>query len=191
MTEQRRRAQLRKMLGARPLRFSRWMQRIRQQQKPVGERCIFGRRHRRLPSAVGMTAGEDPSPGQRAQCGDRLADPFAILCRLRRKRRTMRSQPAVRQIVTQNKIALGRELFRDRFQQRSVAVRSRAMRDRQSIARSRLRRMKPAPYRFRFKESRRQFRLSPTPSAGRRRSIARSANKERTRADRLRIRPRP
>lgn len=162
------------MTGTKLLRLARRMQRIRQKQQRIGERGIFRRGHRRLTPAIGVPARKYASSRKFAKRADRPADAFPIPGRLRRKWRTMRARPPVRQIESQHHISRSLELPGDRLEQRRLRVRSRAMRDREPVARRRRRLMQPASYGLRLKEFRRQFRLSPTPSGVRPRSIARS-----------------
>jgi len=134
VSKKRGRSQLIKVFRAKLPRLVRRMQRIRQQQQPVGERRILRRGHARLTPAIRVPAREYAARRQFTKRAYGLADAFAIARRLRRKRRTMRARPPIGQIESQRQVSCGRELRGDRSKQRRFAIGSRAMCDREGVA---------------------------------------------------------
>src|SRR5580700_5355888 len=110
------------------------MQRIGEQQQCVGNVGLFRREHGRLPASVGMAAEEDFLSADFSQCFHGAAQSFAIALSLRWTWWTFRTLLAKRKIAAQRHDARVRKGFRDRFEQRSVTIAARPVRDHQAAA---------------------------------------------------------
>ena len=134
MHEQAGRAQIRQMLNAKLLRLARRMQRIGKQQQSGHQLRLRGAKHRRLPPAIGVAAQKNSARHILAQSRNRIAQTRAIAFRIARKRRAGSPLLAKGQIAAQNDVAMSGKSFAERHQQRSSAIRARAMRQDQSVA---------------------------------------------------------
>lgn len=133
-------AQLRKMRGARLLRFIRRMERVRQQEQRIRNRLVLGCQHAGLPAAVGVPAQKQANRMAVARGGlpndlYRAPQSRAVL-RTIAERRTVRARLAERQIAAQHHDAGRGECLGHGDQQRRVAVGSCAMGEHERVRQS-------------------------------------------------------
>lgn len=134
VNEQRRRPQLIKVRRAKPVRFARRMQRVGEQHQSICQTRVLGRGHSCLAPSIGMAPEKHPPGCKLPQRFCRASDAFAIARRLRRVRRSTAPFLPVREIEAQNQRPRLRKSLGDGFDQRRLAIRPGAMRDRQRIA---------------------------------------------------------
>ena len=151
------------------LRLVRWMQRIGEQQQRIGNVGLFRGEHGRLPASVGMAAEEDFLSADFSQCFHGAAQSLAVAFGLRWKWWTFRTLLAKWKIAAQRHDARVRKGFRDRFEQRSITVAARAVRDHQTVAVGVFGLMNKSSNQFALKMFQSQFLLFPRRFAGRRR----------------------
>src|SRR4029077_15958292 len=122
------------MLDAKLFRFTRWMQRIRKQEESGNKIGFGGAEHCGLSSTVGVAAQKDPASHIFTQNCNRIAQTRAIAFRIARKRRSSAPLLTEGQIAAQNDVAMDSKSFADRNQQRSIAIRARAVSQDQCVA---------------------------------------------------------
>src|SRR5258708_3243708 len=122
------------MLGAELVWFAGRGQRIRQQQETSGLSRLFWAEHAGLPSTVGEAAEKDTARGYDFDGCDCILQSGAIALGFTRSRRAVGSILTVRQIATQDQGAGFGKSFRQSDQQRSLAIRSSAVSEHESVA---------------------------------------------------------
>ena len=133
MYEQTRRSQVGQMLDSKLFSFTRWMQRVRKQQESGNKIGFGGAEHRRLSSAVGVSAEKDSTRDIFAQSRKCIAQARAIAFCVARKRRASSPLLAEGQIAAEDRVAMSGKSFADRDQKRSSAIRSRAVSEDQCV----------------------------------------------------------
>ena len=132
--EKRRRSQLWKVSSAQLSRFSRRMERIRQQQKTFDQTRIRCQQKRGLAASVGAAAQKGASRKLLFHQRYGAAQPFLIFFCSRRRRRTMWTSLAIWQVAAQDTDSGSDKLFGHGNQQRSVRISAGAMCQHQEVA---------------------------------------------------------
>jgi len=114
MNEQARRAQVRQMLDAELLRFTRRVERVRQQEKARDKIWFAGAEHCCLAPSIGMAAKKDLPVHLLSDYFHRVAQSEAVTFRVSGKWSAGTSILTVRQIATQDRITdLGKRFAKD------------------------------------------------------------------------------
>ncbi|HKM46966.1 MAG TPA: hypothetical protein VJX69_05235 [Terriglobales bacterium] len=122
------------MLDAELFRLTRRVQRVRKQEESGDQLWFGGAEYRRLAATVGVAAEKDPARGTFTQYCNRVVKSGAIAFRIARKRRARAPFLAEGQIAAQDDVAMSGKSFTERHQQRSGAIRARAVGQDQGIA---------------------------------------------------------
>src|ERR1700674_1073285 len=122
------------MLDTELFRFTRWMQGVRKQKESGNKIGFGGAEHRCLASTVRMAAQKDLAGNILTQSCNCVAQAGAIAFRIARKRRSSSPLLAEGQIAAQNDVAMSGKSFAERNQQRSIAIRARAVSQDQGAA---------------------------------------------------------
>jgi hypothetical protein len=126
--------EIREMRGTQLRGTSGRMERVGEQQEPIGESGFGGTEHRCLPSSVGMAAQKYTTGRVPPHGGDGRSEALLIAFRAAARRWPVRAQLAKGKIAAEDGEPRGAEGIRQRGEQRSVAVRSRAVGEDKAIA---------------------------------------------------------
>ncbi len=103
------------------------MQRIRQQEQPIDQSRLGGNQHAGLTSSIGNAAEKGPSCKLLLHELDGPPQSGLIMLGIGRGRRPMRTPLAIGEVTTKGVQPGGGELFRQRNQQRRIAIAARAV----------------------------------------------------------------
>jgi hypothetical protein len=123
------------MLNAKLFGLARRVQGVRKQEESRYQRWFGGTEYCGLASTVGVATEKNPACRSFPQNGDRIPQTRTIAFRVaRRKRRSGPPLLAEGQIAAQNHVAMSGKRFAERYQQRSSAIRARAVSQDQRVA---------------------------------------------------------
>jgi len=129
MNEERRSFKLRKMGGTQLLRLARRVQRIGEQQEPVGESRIFRSQHTGLPAAIRDAAEPELAWMLFPEFQQFRLQACAVALGVGRARRTRRALLPENQIVPDDGDLMFGECIGERHQQRRIPIPSGAVRE--------------------------------------------------------------
>src|SRR5437868_12378259 len=121
------------MGGAKLRRLTRRMERIREQQEPVGQTWLRCCQHRGLPSTVGLPAQENGSRNQLSYNLHSSAQPVAVFASVAAWR-SGRAQLPKREVAAKHRPAGVRKFLSQRYQKRRITISAGAVGKNEAIA---------------------------------------------------------